>query len=172
MGMDYIASAVHAEASVMKTVMTAIALARCVGVAAHAQQPHDFSQVQIRTTKLAGNFYTLGYPNIDRANGGTMNGMLAAFDAIVALARPDTKIVPGHGAVADKTAVAAHKAMMIAVRDKVAVLVRQNKTQDGVIAAKPTVAFDGSVTGAPVVSRCNPRHECSLAPTSGVNFGR
>jgi hypothetical protein len=48
----------------------------------------------------------------------------------------------------DKTAVAAHKAMMMAVRDKVAALVRQNKTQDEVIAAKPTAQFDATVTGA------------------------
>ena len=98
---------------------------------------------------MTGDFYrSTGYPNIDRANGGTMNGMLAGFDAIVALARADTRIVPGHGAVVDKTAVAAHKAMMMAVRDKVAVLVRQNKTQDEVIAAKPTAQFDATVTGA------------------------
>ena len=38
-------------------------------------------------------------------------------------------------------------AMMMAVRDKVAVLVRQNKTQDEVIAAKPTAQFDATVTG-------------------------
>src|SRR5471030_702044 len=98
---------------------------------------------------MTGDFYrSLGYPNIDRANGGTMNGMLAGFDAIVALARPDTKIVPGHGATVDKTAVAAHKAMMIAVRDKVAALVRQNKTQEEVVAAKLTADFDAKVTGA------------------------
>ena len=98
---------------------------------------------------MTGDFYrSTGYPNIDRANGGTMNGMLAGFDAIVALARPDTKIVPGHGAVVDKTAVAAHKAMMVAVRDKVAALVRQNKTQEEVIASKPAADFDAKVTGA------------------------
>ena len=98
---------------------------------------------------MTGDFYrSTGYPNIDRANGGTMNGMLAGFDAIVALAKPDTRIVPGHGAVVDKTAVAAHKAMMIAVRDKVAALVRQNKTQDEVIAARVTAEFDSTVAGA------------------------
>jgi cyclase len=98
---------------------------------------------------MTGDFYrSLGYPNIDRANGGTMNGMLAGFDAIIALAKADTKIVPGHGAVVDKTAVAAHKAMMIAVRDKVAALVKQGKTQDEVLAAKVTAEFDAKVTGA------------------------
>jgi glyoxylase-like metal-dependent hydrolase (beta-lactamase superfamily II) len=98
---------------------------------------------------MTGDFYrSTGYPNIDRANGGTMNGMLAGFDAIVNLAKADTKIVPGHGAVVDKTAVAAHKAMMMAVRDKVAALVKQGKTQDEVIAAKVTAEFDSKVTGA------------------------
>jgi cyclase len=98
---------------------------------------------------MTGDFYrSTGYPNIDRANGGTMNGMLAGFDAIVALARADTKIVPGHGAVVDKTAVAAHKAMMMAVRDKVAALVKQGKTQEEVVAAKVTNEFDSKVTGA------------------------
>ena len=98
---------------------------------------------------MTGDFYrSTGYPNIDRANGGTMNGMLAGFDAIVALAGAGTRIVPGHGAVVDKTAVAAHKAMMMAVRDKVEALVRQNKTQEEAIAAKPTAQFDATVTGA------------------------
>ena len=98
---------------------------------------------------MTGDFYrSTGYPNIDRANGGTMNGMLAGFDAIVRLARADTRIVPGHGAIVDKTAVAAHKAMMEAVRDKVAALVRQNKTQEEVVAAKLTTEFDTKVTGA------------------------
>jgi len=98
---------------------------------------------------MTGDFYrSTGYPNIDRANGGTMNGMLAGFDAIVRLARPDTKIIPGHGAIVDRTAVSAHKAMMEAVRDKVAPLVRQNKTQEEVVAAKLTAEFDSKVTGA------------------------
>ena len=98
---------------------------------------------------MTGDFYrSTGYPNIDRANGGTMNGMLAGFDAIIKLARPDTKIIPGHGAIVDKTAVAAHKAMMEGVRDKVAPLVRQGKTQEEVVAAKLTAEFDSKVTGA------------------------
>jgi cyclase len=98
---------------------------------------------------MTGDFYrSTGYPNIDRANGGTMNGMLAGFDAIVRLGRPDTKIIPGHGAIVDKAVVTVHKEMMMAVRDKVAALVRQNKTQEEVVASKPTADFDTKVTGA------------------------
>lgn len=98
---------------------------------------------------MVGDFYrSLGYPNIDRGNGGTMNGMLAGFDTIVKTGRPDTKIIPGHGVPVDKATVMAHKAMMIAVRDKVAALIRQNKTQEEVVAARPTSEFDAKVTGA------------------------
>jgi glyoxylase-like metal-dependent hydrolase (beta-lactamase superfamily II) len=98
---------------------------------------------------MTGDFYrSTGYPNIDRANGGTMNGMLTGFDLIAKTGRSDTRIIPGHGAIVDKAAVAAHKAMMVAVRDKVAPLVRQNKAQEEVVAAKPTAEFDSKVTGA------------------------
>ena len=98
---------------------------------------------------MTGDFYrSTGYPNIDRANGGSMNGMLAGFDLIAKTGRPDTKIIPGHGAIVSKTDVAAHKAMMVAVRDKVAALARQSKTQEEVVAAKPTAEFDTKVTGA------------------------
>ena len=82
------------------------------------------------------------------ATGGTMNGMLAGFDAVIKLARADTRIVPGHGPVVDKVAVAAHRDMMIAVRDKVAALERQNKSQEEVLAFKPTADFDAKVSGA------------------------
>jgi cyclase len=77
-----------------------------------------------------------------------MKGMLEGFDAVIKLARADTRIIPGHGAVVDRNAVAAHRDMFIGVRDKVAALIRQNKTQDEVVAAKPTADFDAKVTGA------------------------
>jgi glyoxylase-like metal-dependent hydrolase (beta-lactamase superfamily II) len=98
---------------------------------------------------MVGDFYrSVGYPNIDRANGGSLKGMVDGLNAVVALAGPATKIIPGHGPTVDKTAVAAHRDMILAVRDKVAVMVRQNKTQDEVVAAKLTADFDAKVSGA------------------------
>ena len=98
---------------------------------------------------MTGDFYrSLGYPNIDRANGGTLNGMLAGLQAVVDAAKPTTRIVPGHGAVVDKNAVAAHREMIMAIRDKVAALVKQGKTQQDVVAAKPTSDYDAKVPQA------------------------
>ena len=95
---------------------------------------------------MTGDYYrSLGYPNIDRANGGSLKGMLEAFDTTINRANATTKIVPGHGAVVDKTAVAAHRDMVIALRDKVAALVKQGKTQPEVLAAKLTADYDAKV---------------------------
>jgi cyclase len=97
---------------------------------------------------MSGDFYrSLGYPNIDRANGGSLNGMLAGLNKIVELSGPSTKIVPGHGVVVDKAAVAAHRDMIIAIRDKIAPMVKQGMTVEQVTAAKPTSAYDAKVPG-------------------------
>jgi cyclase len=102
---------------------------------------------------MTGDFYrSVGFPNIDRANGGSLNGMLAGLQAVVDAAGPATKIVPGHGAIVDKTVVAAHRQMIMAVRDKVAALVRDGKTQEEVVAAKPTSDFDAKVPQADTTS--------------------
>jgi glyoxylase-like metal-dependent hydrolase (beta-lactamase superfamily II) len=95
---------------------------------------------------MTGDFFrSVGFPNIDRANGGTLKGLLDGFTAVIALAGPATKIVPGHGAIVDEGGVAAHRDMAIAIRDKVAALVRQGKTQEEVLAAKPTSEYDARV---------------------------
>ena len=95
---------------------------------------------------MTGDFYrSTGYPNIDRANGGSLPGMLAGLNKIIELAGPSTKILPGHGAIVDKAAVAAHRDMMIGVRDKVAPMVKKGMTVDQVTAAKPTSDYDAKM---------------------------
>src|SRR5262245_43646149 len=102
---------------------------------------------------MTGDFYrSVGFPNIDRANGGTLNGMLAGLQAVVDNAGPSTRIVPGHGAIVDRSAVAAHRQMIMAIRDKVAALVQQGKTQEEVAAAKPTSDYDAKVPQADTTS--------------------
>jgi cyclase len=92
-------------------------------------------------------FRSLGYPNIDRANGGSLNGMLAGLDTAIKLCDANTKVVPGHGAIVDRNGLMAHRDMIIAIRDKIAPMVSQGKTLDEVMAAKPTADFDAKVPG-------------------------
>jgi cyclase len=95
---------------------------------------------------MTGDFYrSIQYPNIDRANGGSLPGLINALNAVIQNAGPNTKIIPGHGPTVDRNAVTAHRDMVIALRDKVAPLVRDGKTQEQVVAAKLTADFDTKV---------------------------
>jgi cyclase len=97
-------------------------------------------------------FRSLGFPNIDRNGGGTLNGMLDGIGRTIGMAGPNTKIIPGHGATVDRAGVTAHRDMMLAIRDKVAALVQQGKSADEVVAAHPTSAFDAKVPGGDMTS--------------------
>lgn len=92
-------------------------------------------------------FRSLGYPNIDRTNGGSLPGMLAGIDKAIGLCNADTKVVPGHGAITDRNGLIAHKEMIIAIREKIAPMVAQGKTLQEVIASKPTADYDSKVPG-------------------------
>jgi cyclase len=84
-----------------------------------------------------GDTFTNGrYPNIDFANGGNIKGMIAATDAYLKLVNDKSRIVPGHGPIADKAALVEYRTMLITARDRMAKLVKGGKSEDEVVAAK------------------------------------
>jgi len=90
-----------------------------------------------------GDTFTNGrYPNIDFANGGNIKGMIAAADAYLKLTNAKTRIVPGHGPVADKAVLTEYRAMLVTARDRMAKLVKDGKSEDDVVAAKPFADLD------------------------------
>jgi cyclase len=90
-----------------------------------------------------GDTFTNGrYPNIDFANGGNIKGMIAATDVYLKLVNDKTRIVPGHGPVADKTALVAYRTMLVTARDRMAKLVKDGKSEDDVVVAKPFADLD------------------------------
>jgi glyoxylase-like metal-dependent hydrolase (beta-lactamase superfamily II) len=78
--------------------------------------------------------------------------MLDALGRVIGLAGPNTKIIPGHGPTVDRTAVMAHRDMIIAVRNRVAPMVRQGKTAQEIIASKPTAEYDAKIEQAAMTS--------------------
>jgi cyclase len=88
------------------------------------------------------NLFNGSYPVCDLSSGGSVAGMIAAADRILAAGDASTKIIPGHGPLATKTDVKAYRDMLVATRDAIVPLVKAGKTLDEVKAAKPTAAFD------------------------------
>jgi glyoxylase-like metal-dependent hydrolase (beta-lactamase superfamily II) len=90
-----------------------------------------------------GDTFTNGrYPNIDFANGGNINGMIAAADVYLKLTNAKSRIVPGHGPIADRAALSEYRVMLVTARDRMAKLVKQGKSEDEVLAAKPFADLD------------------------------
>lgn len=91
----------------------------------------------------AGDVYFNGtYPFIDVASGGSIDGTIAAADTILALAGEDTRIIPGHGPLSNRTELEAYRDMLRGARDAIAAEIRQGKSIDEVVAAKPTAKYD------------------------------
>jgi cyclase len=90
-----------------------------------------------------GDTFTNGrYPNIDFANGGNIKGMIAAADTYLKLVNAKTRIVPGHGPLADRAALLDYRTMLTTARDRMAKLVKDGKSEDDVVAAKPFADLD------------------------------
>src|SRR5882672_1134735 len=97
---------------------------------------------------MIGDFYrNYGYPFIDTNNGGSLKGALEALDATMKLAGPDTKLIPGHGTIINRTDLIPYRDMILAVQAKVQQMIAQGKTQQEVLAAKVTAPYDGKVPG-------------------------
>ena len=82
------------------------------------------------------------YPFIDISSGGSADGMVAAADRVLAIADDKTRIIPGHGPVSNKAELTTYRNMIATVAGRVAALVKQGKTLEEIVAAKPTEEFD------------------------------
>ncbi len=88
------------------------------------------------------------YPFIDLDSGGTVAGVIAAVDRMLALADDGTRVIPGHGEVTDKAGLAAYREMLVVTSGRVRELVRAGKTVDEVLAANPNAEFDAKLAWA------------------------
>ncbi len=91
---------------------------------------------------MGDTFFNGLYPIVDLESGGSVDGMIAAADTALRRVTADTKIIPGHGPVTDKVALQAYRDMLVAIRAVVAKLVKEKKTLEQVVAAKPTAPWD------------------------------
>jgi cyclase len=102
-------------------------------------------------------FSTETYPVIDRARGGSINGVIAALNHIIDLAVPKDKqeggtyIIPGHGRLCDEADVVEYRDMVTIIRDRIQDMVKRGMTLEQVKAARPTMDYDarfGTTSGS------------------------
>jgi glyoxylase-like metal-dependent hydrolase (beta-lactamase superfamily II) len=90
------------------------------------------------------------YPFIDYSTGGSIDGMIKAAEANVAVVTDKTIVIPGHNLpdkaspVSNRAELSAFRDMLVAIREAVAKLKGGGRSLDEVVAAKPTAAFDAN----------------------------
>ena len=86
--------------------------------------------------------FTGNFPFIDISSGGSVDGFLAALDVIDAMSTEDTRIIPGHGPLSTRQDIRDSAAMLRATTAAVEALVREGRTLEEVLAARPLEAWN------------------------------
>ncbi|OSI67457.1 MBL fold metallo-hydrolase [Bradyrhizobium canariense] len=111
---------------------------------AHTDSDISVHFVEADVLHVADTFWNGIYPFIDYSTGGSIDGMIRAADANLAKANEKTIVIPGHGfPVSNRAELKEYRDMLVAIRDNVARLKKQERSLEAVVAAKPTAAFDG-----------------------------
>jgi glyoxylase-like metal-dependent hydrolase (beta-lactamase superfamily II) len=101
----------------------------------------------------AGDLFFNGfYPFIDVQHGGSLKGTIKGVAKVLALADDNTKIIPGHGPLADKAELASYRQMLETAYERLRKLKAAGKTAQEAVAAKPLADLeapwgDGFLTG-------------------------
>jgi cyclase len=115
----------------------------------HAHTDGDsFIYFQNANVIHAGDVFFNGfYPFIDVNHGGSLKGMIKAVDKVLALADDKTKIIPGHGPLADKKALAGYREMLATAYERLSKLKAEGKTAQEAAAAGPLNDLDANWGG-------------------------
>jgi cyclase len=103
-------------------------------------------------------FVTKGYPPIDLANGGGIQGVLDGLNHILDLTIPahheegGTLVIPGHGRICDEADVIEYRDMMTIIRDRIRASIKKGQTLEQIKASKPTSDYDGAYDVTPAAA--------------------
>ena len=95
-----------------------------------------------------GDAFGRQYPLIDPSRNGSVLGLIETVDAAISIVGPDTKIIPGHGPLADRDDLIAFRDMLSGIQERVSALVMKGETLEQIIAARPTAEYDGIWEGS------------------------
>ncbi len=87
-------------------------------------------------------FFSAGFPFIDLESGGSLDGVIAAADKVLALANDASKIIPGHGPLSTRKDLTAYRDMLKTIRSRIHSQVTSGKSLDEVKASRPTKEWD------------------------------
>ncbi len=83
-----------------------------------------------------------GYPFFDMSSGGSLVGTIVAEDKMLSLSDAKTRIIADEGDPASTETLKTSRDMLVTLRARVQRLIDEGRSEDEVVAAKPTKDFD------------------------------
>jgi cyclase len=113
----------------------------------HLAPAHTDSDIFIHFQKsnvlhMGDVFFNGIYCYIDKETNGSIGGMIAGANKMLAMVDNETKIVPGHGPLGNKSDLKMFRDMMVTARDRVRKLKSSGKSLEEAVAAKPLSDLD------------------------------
>ncbi len=113
----------------------------------HVPRAHTDGDVIVHFVKsdvihMGDTYFNGMYPFIDTSSGGTVDGVIAAADLVLAMATDKTKIIPGHGPLATKADLKAYRDMLAAVSGRIKQMIRDGKKLEEITASNVSADFD------------------------------
>jgi cyclase len=120
----------------------------------HVRNAHTDGDVIVRFRRAnvlfaAALFNNGDYTRID-ARGGSLDGMIAAYQALLPTLDEQTKVVPGRGRAGSKKDLEAYLQVMLALRERMTRSIQEGKSLEQIVADKPTSEFDARWANGPV----------------------
>jgi len=118
----------------------------------HVDPAHTDGDAIIYFTKTnvvhMGDTYFNGvYPYIDVSAGGSIDGVIAAANRVISKIDDNTKIIPGHGPLSNKSELKEYRILLETIRNRIVKLIKEGKSKEEVIASKPTKDYDANWGG-------------------------
>jgi glyoxylase-like metal-dependent hydrolase (beta-lactamase superfamily II) len=120
----------------------------------HVPSGHTDGDVIVRLRRanvlFAADLFNNGdYTRVD-LRGGSIDGMIAAYQKLLPALDDQVKVVPGRGRVGTKKDMEDYLAVMIALRERITKLIRAGKSMEEAVALKPTADLDPKWGNGPI----------------------
>lgn len=107
----------------------------------HVEHAHTDGDALLYFTKsnvlhTGDTYFHKRYPYIDVKSGGSIDGYINAVKKSLSLINEDTKIIPGHGGISNKSELSSFLTMIVDLRSRVQTEIDQGKSEDEIVANK------------------------------------
>ena len=109
---------------------------------AHTDGDSAIHFTNVNVIHMGDTMFNKMFPYIDFGSGGSLDGYIEAQKTVLSLVDENTKIIPGHGSLANKTDLENSIAMLESARTLIGKLVDEGKTEEEILKLNPLSIYE------------------------------